>query len=368
MAVAFCQQFEQGWYAAYRHMLADELDLIVHLGDYIYESSWGLNHVRKHESGEPVTLDDYRARFARYRSDPDLQAAHAHCPWVSVWDDHEVENDYADDRSENDDTSDWFLARRAAAYKAYYEHMPMPRSMAPLGPSMRIYARLPYGTLANLFLLDDRQYRSDQPCPPPGRSGASFIEGCKARLDPKATLLGSTQERWIEAGLDQSTARWNMIGQQTLMAEADALAGQGERFYSDGWDGYPAARKRLLEFVGKRKPGNPVVLSGDVHSFWVSDLKPDYEAAKSPVVASELVGTSISSQPPPAERMEVAKAEGPHIHFASGASRGYLRVEVRPERLTADLRALADVTDPKTSCETMATFVVDDGRPGPQRA
>ncbi len=349
-------------------MLDDDLDLVVHLGDYIYEVTWGVNHVRKHEAGEPMTLDDYRARFARYRSDPDLQNAHARYPWLSIWDDHEVENDYANDRSENDDASDWFLARRAAAYKAYYEHMPLPRSMVPLGDAMRISSRMPYGTLANLFMLDDRQYRSDQPCPPPGRTGAAFIENCKARLDPRAPLLGQAQERWLEAGLDQSQARWNLVGQHSLMAQADALAGNGQRFYSDGWAGYPIARTRLLDYFGSRKPANPVVLSGDVHSFWVSDLKPDFDAASSPVVASEFVGTSISSQPPPVERIDTAKAEGPHFHFAGGAQRGYLRVEVTPQRLTADLRGLADVTDPETTCDTAATFVVEDGRPGPQRA
>jgi alkaline phosphatase D len=367
-AVASCQQFEQGWYSAYRHMLDDSLDLVVHVGDYVYESSWGANHVRKHEAGEPVTLDDYRIRFARYRSDPDLQSAHAHCPWVSIWDDHEVENDHANDRSENDDDKDWFLARRAAAYKAYYEHMPMPRSMLPFGPAMPIHTRLAYGQLASINLLDDRQYRSYQPCPRAGRGGGAFIEDCKERLDPSATMLGTKQEKWLEAGLDASTSRWNLLAQQTLMAQADALAGPGERFYSDGWDGYPAARKRLLDFLGKRKPANPVVLSGDVHSFWVNDLKPDFANAKSPIVASELVGTSISSQPPPEERIQTAKSEGPHIHFANGAHRGYLRVELTPQRLTVDLRALDDATDRKTACNTLASFVIEDGKPGPQPA
>ena len=368
IAVASCQHYEHGWYAAYRHMLDDSLDLIAQVGDYIYESSFGTNPVRSHEAGEPYSLDDYRARYACYRSDADLRAAHAHHPWVSVWDDHEVENDYANDRSQKDENRAEFLARRAAAYQAYYEHMPLPPVMAPSGPSMRIYTRLPLGKLAEIFLLDDRQYRTYQPCPEPGRGGGRMIENCSERLDPSATLLGIDQERWLASSLESSSARWNLLAQQTLMAQADALAGPGERFYSDGWDGYPAARKRLLGHIASRKIKNPVVLGGDVHSFWANDLAVDFDDAKSPTVASELITTSITSRPPPEERIQTAKAENPRIHFATGTRRGYLRLEITPARLLADLRAVDDVTDPRTSCTTLASFAVEDGRPGPQRA
>ena len=368
LALAACQNYEHGYYSAYRHMLDDSLDLVVHVGDYMYESSFGVDPVRRHETGEVFTLDDYRARYALLRSDADLRNAHAMCPWVSTWDDHEVENDYAAARSNHDDVPEWFLARRAAAYHAYYEHMPLPRSMVPFGASMPIHTRVVHGNLATLHLLDDRQYRSPQPCPPKGRGGATFIEGCSERLDPKATLLGTRQEAWLEAGLDTSTGRWNVLAQQTLMAEADALRGSGERFFSDGWDGYPAARKRLLGYIGARKPSNPVVLSGDVHSFWVNDLSADPAARKSPTVASELVTTSITSQPPTEERIAIARGENPDVHFATGRYRGYLRIELTPTRLGADLRALNDVRDPKTGCTTVASYVVEDGKPGPQRA
>src|SRR5262245_38175936 len=192
-AFASCQHYEQGYFVAYRHMLADDLDLIVHLGDYIYESSWGRGHVRKHGAPEPHTLEDYRIRHALYRSDPDLQTAHASCPWLMTWDDHEVQNDYANDRSEHADTPAWFLERRAAAYRAYYEHMPLRRQMVPFGPNMRLHARVAFGRLAQFHLLDDRQYRSPQPCPPPGRGGANVVEECEARLDPKLTMLGEAQ-------------------------------------------------------------------------------------------------------------------------------------------------------------------------------
>ena len=368
-AFASCQHYEHGYYAAYRHMLADELDLIVHLGDYIYESSWGTHHVRKHEGPEPVTLADYRARLARYKTDPDLQAAHACCPWLLTWDDHEVENDYANASSENADEPRWFLERRAAAYKAYYEHMPLRRTMVPLGADMRLFERVPFGGLVEFNLLDDRQYRTPQPCPRPGRAGSNYIENCAERLSSAATLLGVHQERWLEAGLAASKARWNVLAQQTLMAQADHKGGNGQVFYSDGWDGYPAARRRLLDFLAQARPANAVVIGGDVHAFWVNDLRPDFESVNSPIVATEFVGTSISSQPPSEDIIQTAKNEGAgHIHFATGLYRGYVRMDVTPALLKADLRALADVRQPDTSCQTLSSWVVEDGRAGAKPA
>jgi alkaline phosphatase D len=368
-ALASCQQYEQGYYAAYRHMLADELDLVVHVGDYIYETSWGADHVRKHEGPEPITLEQYRARYARYKSDPDLQAAHAHYPWIVVPDDHEVENDYANARSENDDDPHWFLQRRAAAYQAYYEHMPLRRAMIPLGPDMRIHTRVPFGTLAEFHMLNDREYRSAQPCARLGRGGSNHVEACPERTNPDATLFGDQQERWLQAGLMGGKARWNLLAQQTLMAQSDSKLGDGQRFYTDGWDGYPAARRRLLEFLGQAKPSNPVVLGGDVHSFWVNDLKPDFDAPDSPVVASEFVGTSISSQPPPEDRIQASFHEGTgYIKFATGLYRGYVRFEVKSDRLLADLRALDDVRKRESGCRTLGSWIVDDGRPGPKPA
>jgi alkaline phosphatase D len=368
-ALASCQQYEQGYFTAYRHMLADDLDLIVHVGDYIYESSWGRDHVRKHGAPEPHTLEDYRIRHALYRSDPDLQAAHAACPWLVTWDDHEVSNDYADDQSQGLHPREWFLARRAAAYRAYYEHMPLRRQMVPRGPHMRLYARVPFGRLALFHLLDDRQYRSPQPCPAPGRGGSRVVEDCAERLDPRRSMLGETQERWLQAGLEPDRARFNLIAQQTLMAQVDRKPGPGQRFWTDGWDGYAAARRRLLDDLAQRKPANPVVLGGDVHSFWVADLKPDFDDPRSPVVATEFTGTSITSQfPPRQEEVDARLADNPHIRLANGTRRGYVRVELTRGRLRADLRALRTVTRPGSEADTLASFVVEDGRPGAQRA
>ena len=367
-AFASCQHWEQGYFTAYRHMVKEDPDLIVFLGDYIYESSWGRDHVRHHDSPEPVTLEDYRARHALYKTDPDLQAAHAACPWLVTWDDHEVENDYADDRSERLYAPAWFLARRAAAYQAYYEHMPLRRTAVPFGPNMRIFARVSFGRLADFHMLDDRQHRSHQVCPRPGMGGSAVVDDCAARLDPALTMLGDVQERWLMANLERSRARWNVLAQQTLMAQLDRKIGPGQAFWTDGWDGYPAARRRLLEFIERKKPANPIVIGGDVHSFWVADLKPDFDAPSSPTVATEFVGTSITSQIARTQfQQDVIRLENPHITYGDLTRRGYVRMELTPARARAELRGVASVTTREAGIDTMAAFVVEDGRPGAQR-
>jgi alkaline phosphatase D len=342
---------------------------MIFLGDYIYESSWGRDHVRHHGAPEPITLDDYRVRHALHKTDADLQAAHAACPWLVTWDDHEVSNDYADDRSEQNHPREWFLRRRAGAYKAYYEHMPLRRTMVPLGPEMLLYHRVGFGGLVNFHLIDDRQYRSHQPCVGPGRGGSAVVEDCAARLDPALTMMGPTQERWLETSLDRSRTRWNVIGQQTLMAQLDRKPGPGQQFWTDGWDGYPVARRRLLEYIGTRKPANPVVIGGDVHMYWVADLKPDFDDARSPVVATEIVGTSITSQNGRKQSdVDAIMADNPHIHYGNPTRRGYVRVEVTPARMQVDLRAMRSVTQPREPIDTVASFVVEDGRLGAVRA
>lgn len=359
-----CQHYEQGYYGAYRHLAANPPDLVLHLGDYIYESSWSARPVRRHAGPEPVTLADYRARHAQYKTDPLLQAAHAVAPWALVWDDHEVENDYANDRSENLDDPAWFLLRRAAAYKAWYEHMPARRTMVPAGPALQLFGRLSYGNLAQFHLLDDRQYRSPQPCPKPGRGGGNRVEACKARLELAATLLGARQEAWLDAGLAASNARWNVLAQQTLMAQSDTKAGEGERFYTDGWDGYPAARERLISRLAESKVANPVVIGGDVHAFWVADLKQDFARPDSPTIATEFVGGSVTSQSPPEIALQTAKQEGPHIRFVTGVPRGYARATLTPSHMATTFIAVNDVRDPQSGASPLGRWVVEDGKPG----
>ena len=366
-AFASCQHYEHGYYTAYRHMARDALDLVVHLGDYIYEGSWGGHPVRAHTGAEPVSLGDYRNRYALYRSDLDLQAIHAAFPWVAIWDDHEVDNDYANDRSQDLIPRAQFLARRAAAYRAYYEHMPLPASARPRGPDMRLHARVGFGGLAAFHLLDGRQYRDYQACPKPGRGGANTVEACTERSDPNRSVLGSEQERWLTEGLTRSRARWNLIAQQTLMARIDATSGPGQSFWTDGWDGYPAARSRLLRLLALRRVPNPIVLSGDVHAFYAADLKLDFDDPRSPVVATELVTTSISSDGRPPERIAAVLPENPHIKLADGTRRGYTRVTLSRDRTVVEMQAVDTVKTPGAPISTLATFVVEDGKAGALR-
>jgi len=366
-AVACCQQYEQGYYAAYRHMAADELDLVVHLGDYIYESSWGRNHVRRHEADEPITLIEYRNRYARYKTDADLQAAHAAFPWLVTWDDHEVDNDYAGSHSQDRDDPALFLKRRAAAYQAYYEHMPLPAWARPRGLDMQLYTRASFGGLAQFHVLDGRQYRAPQPCPRPGRGGGNIVDLCPERVAPR-TLLGTAQEQWLRDGLSASRARWTVIAQPTLMAQLDRTPGEGASFRTDGWDGYPDARARILRDVAGSRAANPLVIGGDVHMAVVADLKADFDDPRAPVVATELVATSISSHGPARVRTDEWQQENPHIKYANGTRRGYTAIELSEKRAIARMRTLDDVKDPQSGIRTTVTYAVEDGQPGAQRA
>ena len=362
-AFASCQHYEQGYFTAYRHMAEDDLDIVFHLGDYIYEYEGRDGRVRRHTGDEIELVDDYRNRYALYRSDPDLQAAHAAFPWVVTWDDHEVDNNYANLVSEEEGLpAELFRRRRAAAYQAYYEHMPLRRSSLPNGPDLQLYRAFAWGDLASVHVLDTRQYRTDQPCG--DRRG-----NCDGIYDPAATPLGEAQERWLMDGLDASTARWSVIPQQIMMARIDYTPGDGESYSADVWSGYEAARRRLMEFLATRRPANPLVLTGDIHSNWVTDLKVDYRDPAAPVVGTELVGTSISSGGDGVDTRDSTAAllaENPAIRFFNG-QRGYVRCDLTPEQCRADYQVLEYVTRPGSPISTRASFVVEDGRPGAER-
>jgi alkaline phosphatase D len=367
IAVASCQQYEQGYFTAYRHMVADDPDLIIHAGDYIYELTWGDELVRSHATPEAYTLDDYRARYALYKSDPDLALAHASCPWLVTWDDHEVDNDYAGEVSEENDDRALFLARRAAAYRAYYEHMPLPRRAVPFETEMRLYAQRAFGDLANIFMLDQRQYRSPEACPAPGRGGGNRVSasGCTELALPERTMLGAKQEAWLSAALSASRARWNLLGQGTVMSYIDEQEGPERRFWTDAWNGYPAARARLMTVLTERKIANPVVLSGDIHAFIVSGLHREAADLDSPVVAAELVTTSISSQGIAQSTLDAWRAINPNLSFADARYRGYLRLGVTRDHLLADLVGLDSVKTRQTQARTLRSYVLEAGRPQP---
>jgi alkaline phosphatase D len=236
---------------------------------------------------------------------------------------------------------------------------------------MRIYTALDWGPLARFYTLDDRQYRSWHACPRPGRRGGSNtvdIEDCGRLFSPGRSMLGRAQERWLEGELGRSRAAWNLLAQQTPMAQFDQKPGAGRRAWTDGWDGYPAARQRLLDFLSARKIANPIVLGGDVHSFNASRLKADFDQPESPTVASEFVATSITSQAWAQERLNQYLPDNPHMLLVDSRYRGYARADVTPARMTVDLRAMEDVQKRNAGCSTLASFVVENGKAGPQRA
>jgi alkaline phosphatase D len=369
-AMTSCQRYDVGHYAAWRHVAAENPDLIVFLGDYIYESPSRPDAIRRHEGTAARTLAEYRARYATYKSDPLLQAAHAAAPWLMVWDDHEVANDYADLQGVDLDPA--FAVRRAAAYRAYWEHLPFPRSARPRGADMRIYGRLDWGSLARIHLLDDRQYRDPQACPKPGRGGTNTLPlaECAALVDPRRTLLGAGQERWLAEGWD-AVRPWNLLAQQTLMARftwQDPAGPGGPVYWTDAWDGYAPARRRLLDVVAAKRLPGVVVLGGDVHSNYVSQLKADDDDPAAPVVASEFCGTSISSLGLAQSRIDAVRAFNPHVLLARSDQRGYASFEVTPRQVGVRLQTIDRPLDPQSGMTTSARFVVEHGRPGPVAA
>ena len=372
LAYASCQRFEHGYFGAYRHMLNEQLDAVVFLGDYIYEYANAINAVRVPTGGWVITLDDYRQRYALHRGEAELQAMHAACPWIVTWDDHEVQNDYAGlTTGENGPAVADFAARRAAAYQAFYEHMPvrasaLTQAVAGLvkGAETRLYSELRFGKLASLYLLDDRQYRDAQACTKGGKAGSSTVDpsGCAIWNDPKRTLLGTPQEAWLDRALSQSSKGWNIVGQQTLFGPRNlTLDSGGPTYWNDGWDGYPAARQRLLDQLRRHDVANTVMLGGDVHENWVGHVKADFADAKSPAIGVEFCGTSITSRTGGDGKLAERLAHNPHFVFADAQRKGYGVVEFTPRRLTTTLRAVTDVTKKDTGIDTLARFTVEAG-------
>lgn len=366
-AFASCQHFEDGLFTAYDAMRRDRPDFVVHLGDYIYEGPGADKKVRRH-TGPPKrrlrTLDEYRERHALYRSDPWLQAMHRECPWLVTWDDHEFDNNYAAAISEKKDEDPVeFLVRRAAAYQAYYEAMPLRARSLPRGPHMDLYRSASFGRLAEFLVLDTRQYRTDQP------NGDVSSPLNAAAMDPRNSLLGASQRHWMDARLLASRATWNVLAQQVMMglvARPPAKDG-GEPLYSmDQWPGAAAERIAIGRFLAERRIPNPVVLTGDIHSNWVNNLRVDDRQADAPVVATEFVGTSVTSGgngklDPEAEAK--LKALNPCVRFFS-RERGYVRCRVTPGEWRSDYVAVEDVTQPNGRAVTRRSFVVEAGRPG----
>jgi alkaline phosphatase D len=374
-AFSSCQNWEQGYYTAYRDLVDQgELDAFVFLGDYIYEYASGrYSDPRGRDTGqdfECVTVDQYRARYELYLSDPLLRAAHAHVPWIITWDDHEVDNDYAGASSEGDDAVDAFLERRAAGYQVWYEHMPV-RLDPPTGPEYPIYRSFAHGDLLRFHVLDTRQYRSDQQRKEP------FIEALGPPLQerdealaasPEHTMLGEEQQRWLEDGVADSTAIWDVLAQQVFMFGANAIPGADPPIIVvDTWDGYAGEREQVLDSVGA-SADNLVVLTGDFHSAAVGQLRSDPFDLSLPVIGAELMASSISSGffddvALVADLVGPAIAANPQIQWFD-VRRGYTLCEVTPESWHATFRAVADPFDEAATVDTISEWQITVGTPG----
>ncbi len=392
-AVATCQDWPSGYYTAYRDMVANDLDLVLHLGDYTYE--YPINSARRAElpavpfRAETVDLRTYRLRHTLYKMDPDLQAAHAKFPFAVIWDDHEVANDYSGLAPEYDVPSPAFTARRAAAYQAFYEHMPIRSAFKGLSDrgrgegsddsegrdserenqgnsnsgELKIYRRLKYGQLAEITMLDDRQYRTDNPY----GDGESSHNGPPKFAD--YTMLGAEQERWVAKGLSNSKSRWNIFGQGLLIAELEHATIEPGWYWNDAWDGYPAARTRLLNDVVRSGATNPVFFSGDWHSTFANELKVDFRNRASAPIATEFVTPAITTggdATPYGPYYAPMVPFNPHIKYYEGDKRGYMKVTVTSEQMRVDVRFVTSVENQGGTGYTERTFFVENGRPGPQ--
>jgi len=358
-AFASCQDFQAGYYTALRHLATEDIAFVAHLGDYIYENFPNPNAIRMHQgTAEPYSLTDYRNSHAQYKTDLDLQAAHAAVPWIVSLDDHELDNNWADEIPQDPalQTPEAFRARRAAAFQAFYEHLPLRRASVPRGIDMRLYRRLRFGSLASLHVLDTRQYRSDQP--------ANLAEA----EDPARSMTGAEQETWLVDGMRGSHSRWNVLANQVMWATNDRRAGPEQVFDFDNWDGYRVQRRRLLEFFGANPNLNPVVLTGDRHATWVCDLRPDFDDPTTPAVGAEITGSSVTSggdADPVAfhNTYDPVMAESPHWKYIDNR-RGYVVCDLTRDTLLADLRVVSTVRATEATISTGAQFVVEAGRPG----
>jgi alkaline phosphatase D len=360
-AFTSCQHWEYGYFTGYPHMQQENHDLIVHLGDYIYEYAGVDNKVRKHLGPELTQLDDYRLRYAQYRTDTGLQEMHRIAPWLVTWDDHEFDNNYANLVSEEEGISpEEFLMRRINAYQAYYEFMPLRKRSLPLGPHMKLYRTCHYGRLAKFHVLDTRQYRTDQP----NGDHQKPMEG--KVFDQNATMLGTQQEHWLMQNLIDSQAQWNILAQQVMVAPLNRGVPDAPLYSMDQWPGYEVSRRRLLRFLHDRQVPNPVVLTGDIHVNWVNDLQLDFEDPKSPIVGTELVGTAMTSGGnggnviPEYER---AAAQNSFVKWYN-SNRGYVSCELTPKSWKSEFRITPFVDRPESPVETAATFLIENGVAG----
>jgi alkaline phosphatase D len=367
--VAGCQHYEQGYFTAFRKLAAEpDLDFVFHYGDYIYEyrgerlangGTGPIETIRQHEEGEIYSLDDYRRRYAQYKMDADLQAAHAAAAWFTTWDDHEIDNNWVGGLDEDGTPPALFRLRRQAAAQAYYENMPLRVRSFPIGPSLQLYRRASYGGLLDLNLLDTRQYRTDQPC------DDEWATTCAGVGRADAQVLGAAQERWLLDGLSNSRARWKVLAQQVMMMDLDRAAGEARGYNLDSWAGYDVPRDRLLRQVRDRRVDNLVVLTGDEHQNFAGELHLDGADPAARPIATEFVVTSISSggngQDQRSDMAEIVRTN-PQLKF-NNAQRGYMVCDVTPQRWESEFKVLDKVGERDGVLTTRARLAVAAGDP-----
>ncbi|MGW0331495.1 alkaline phosphatase D family protein [Streptomyces sp. NPDC003011] len=372
-AAVSCQAYHDGYFTAHRHLAQDDVDVVFHLGDYLYEypvnSAGGARGYPKGTlpdifNQETVTLEDYRLRYALYKSDPDLRAVHAAHPFIVTWDDHETENNYAGAVDEHGSPPEEFLVRRAAAYRAYWENQPLRGAQKPVGPDLQLYRRLHWGTLAQFDVLDTRQYRSDQ-----AYGDVKHVPGPESD-DPARTMTGQTQENWLIEGWRTSDAVWNVMPQQVCFSQRRLDLNEQALMSMDAWDGYRASRNRILTGAKSAGVENLMVLTGDVHVAYAFDIKDVFDDPASRTLGTEIVATSVASGKDGAEKpanWDTYMKANPHLKFYNGR-RGYVRVELGQQEAQADFRTVSAVTTPGAAVTTAASFVVEAGSPGLQPA
>lgn len=371
VAVASCAHWEMGWYSAYRHLANEHPDIVLFLGDYIYEHNapparQGLT-VRSYGASEATDLEGYRWRYGLQKTDPDLQKAHAVAPWLPIWDDHEIEDDYSGVwPSSPEESAEAFRRRRLAAWQAWYENMPVRKNVRIADGGMRIYRRIKFGDLAIIDLMDGRQYRSRQPCPVPPKYGDGRIisESCPDFHDARRTFLGAEQERWLYDGFRDHSAVWTILAQDLKVAPLRFPSSGGYNYWTDTWDGFPLARDRLTQVLANYGPPNPIIFSGDYHSFFASNIRARPYDEEAPVVASEILGTSITSLGPPYEAIQKVLPENPDIRFFDSRKRGYVIADFTRQAMTAKLMSIADARDAQSEVSLTRTFIVESGRKG----
>ena len=361
-ATCGCSNYESGHFTALRHLADEHLDFVFHSGDYIYEyraDGGRYGKVREHLGDEIYSLIDYRNRYAQYKKDPDLIAAHAAAPFIVSLDDHEVSNNWAAATDERNTPPEVFLLRRAAAFQAYYEHMPLRRRAFPSGSGLRLHRGFRFGDLVDLTALDTRQYRSPQACHHRTR------RGCAELADATRTMLGTDQERWLGARLDANASRWKVIAQQVpVFGGGSRGAASTNPHLLDQWPGYPAARERLLGGIVERGLENVVFLSGDVHMHWGAGVPRDLAEPDGLSVAVEFTNTSISSGGDGhdvAPWWEAIRADCPHVGY-HGARRGYVVCEVTRDVWQTDFMTVDRVETPGGALSCGGRVVVERGR------